>query len=259
MNEHVPWESLNDYADNTLAPQARAAAARHLDSCADCREQLAGLRRLIASASDAVENIEPPAEVWRALRRELEGRGAGVASRGVREHQRDLPLHPGSAIPSPTQAGPRDGARGVRAPVDAWWRRPAALAAAAAILVVLSSLITARIVSRAPAASVAAGSRPGDSLASPVSFPADMARAERDYRRTIDELDATLQEERSRLAPATVAAVERSLSIIDAAIAEARDALRRDPANAMLRDVFTRNYQQKLDLLRRAASLAQQS
>ena len=40
---------------------------------------------------------------------------------------------------------------------------------------------------------------------------------------------------------------------------EAGSALARDPANAVLRDLFSRNYQQKVELLRRATALTQKS
>jgi hypothetical protein len=53
-----------------------------------------------------------------------------------------------------------------------------------------------------------------------------------------------------------VETVERSLHVADAAIAEARDALARDPANGLLAEIFASNYERKIDLLRRATELA---
>jgi hypothetical protein len=53
-----------------------------------------------------------------------------------------------------------------------------------------------------------------------------------------------------------VATVERSLRIADSAIAEARDALERDPSNVVLERLFASNYERKIDLLRRANELA---
>ena len=71
-----------------------------------------------------------------------------------------------------------------------------------------------------------------------------------------EALRRTLDERRDSLAPSTVATVERSLRIADSAIAEARAALERDPANACSRALFVSNYERKIDLLRRATELA---
>jgi len=49
--------------------------------------------------------------------------------------------------------------------------------------------------------------------------------------------------------------LDSCLRKIDAAIAEARAALRREPRNAVLTQLLTVSYRQKLDLLKRAADL----
>jgi hypothetical protein len=49
--------------------------------------------------------------------------------------------------------------------------------------------------------------------------------------------------------------VEESLRVVDDAIAEARQALARDPGNLAIADVLSANHEQKLDLLRRATRL----
>ena len=87
-------------------------------------------------------------------------------------------------------------------------------------------------------------------------LPAHLVIAERGYARSIDALWRTLDERRDSLAPSTVATVERSLRIADSAIAEARAALERDPANRVLADLLVSNYERKIDLLRRATELA---
>ena len=70
-----------------------------------------------------------------------------------------------------------------------------------------------------------------------------------------EDLERVLAEGRGRLAPATVAVLERNLALIDAAIVEARAALEADPANADLRALLWGAHRQKLDLLDRATRL----
>jgi hypothetical protein len=89
----------------------------------------------------------------------------------------------------------------------------------------------------------------------PAPLPAAMRAIEADYAGTATELADALALQRPKLSPATVAKVEASLRVIDDAIAEARRALAQDPANRTLLDIFSANYQQKLELLRRAAEL----
>jgi hypothetical protein len=133
-----------------------------------------------------------------------------------------------------------------------------AMAAAAIALITISFAAGTRYVALRGPIRVAPAESAGLRF-SPASFPADLRAVERDYATTIRELTEGLDAERAHLAPETVAAVERSLAVIDSAIVEARSALARDPANVILRDLFSRNYQQKVELLRRATALTQKS
>ena len=85
------------------------------------------------------------------------------------------------------------------------------------------------------------------------------AAVQADYEQAAIELSRTLAAGRGRLKPETVAVIERNLRIIDAAIAESRAALARDPANAELRRLFAAAYRQKVELLRWAARVATSS
>ena len=70
-----------------------------------------------------------------------------------------------------------------------------------------------------------------------------------DFDRATNELGVILAAERGRLRPETVVVLERNLAVIDAAIAESRAALARDPANAELRWLFAAASRQKVELL----------
>ena len=77
-----------------------------------------------------------------------------------------------------------------------------------------------------------------------------------DFERATEELSGILAVERGRLRPETVALLERNLAVIDAAIAESRAALARDPANADLRRLFAAASRHKVELLEWATRVA---
>jgi len=82
------------------------------------------------------------------------------------------------------------------------------------------------------------------------------AAVQADFDQTTSDLGLIVAAERERLRPETVALLERNLAIIDAAIAESRAALARDPASVELRGLFAAAARQKVELLRWAARLA---
>jgi anti-sigma-K factor RskA len=128
------------------------------------------------------------------------------------------------------------------------WARAWGLRAAAAVLLVAgSSAITVLALRTRPPTGVA--------TAPPVAMPAALAAVEQSYADVVDELTLTLEAQRGQLSPATIATLERTLRVIDGAIAEARAALAADPANDTLREVLSANYEQKVQLLRRASEL----
>jgi anti-sigma-K factor RskA len=117
-----------------------------------------------------------------------------------------------------------------------WWR--GALAAAAVFVIALGIFrLTAR---------------PPDRRAGGEGWVAVQA----DFDRATTELALILAAERERLRPETAVLLERNLAVIDAAIAESRTALARDPANAELRRFFVAASREKVELLRWAARVA---
>lgn len=224
MNEHLTWEDLNDVVDDVLAPDATAKARAHLGSCPQCRDRLTGIEITLAEVARAAREIPPPAEAWPAVRSEIESRKV-------------VPL-----------AGmPGHGASVARFAARRRWT----LAAAAVVLVAASSIVTAVVMTRTQLpAGIAVETAPT------IALPVAVVDAERSYLASVQELGAALEAARPHLSPETVEIVERNLALIDAAIAESRAALLRDPGNRVLLDVLAGTYRQKLELLRRAAQLA---
>lgn len=117
------------------------------------------------------------------------------------------------------------------------------LAAAALVLVIATALVM-RLAQPAPTSTVAAPAA--------AAVVREVLDAEPRYVDAAAELEAVLQASRAQLRPETIALVERSLRVIDAALAEARSALREDPSNASLAELLRAAHEQKLELLRRA-------
>lgn len=132
-------------------------------------------------------------------------------------------------------------------PLRRRWAISPSLAAAAALALVAASSTVTMLVMRRPEPMTAS---------QPVLLPAAWQASEQGYLTTVEGLLQQLHEQRSQLAPATVATVEQALATIDEAIGEARAALARDPANAALTDLLASNYRQKVELLRRATRLS---
>jgi hypothetical protein len=75
------------------------------------------------------------------------------------------------------------------------------------------------------------------------------------YGKEIDMLQNIVSRRRTQLDSSTVAIIEKNLQIIDAAIAQSRAALAKDPASHMLDQQLTHALDKKVELLRTAAML----
>ena len=82
-----------------------------------------------------------------------------------------------------------------------------------------------------------------------------LAEAESDYARASAALLAALYERRQSFSPETIASVEKNLEVIDGALAEVREALRRDPENPELTRMLAATHRRKVDVLRRVVKL----
>jgi anti-sigma factor RsiW len=163
---------------------------------------------------------------------------------------------------SRTMPAPADEWRRVRARLDVhgpmaspWWTRRSALLAAGLALVIVSSGVTALFVGRGQHVAI----QPEASPAATAAVMPRLAALEHEYATVVRDLERELAGRKHTLAPETITAVERSLRTIDAAIAEAREALARDPASETVARLLVASHEQKIELLRHAARLATQS
>jgi anti-sigma factor RsiW len=217
MTQHLDDQTLSDFADGALEASARSAVDEHIATCDVCFTRVERLRALLGRASSLPRGMDPPAGEWSQVRARM---GSSKA--------RALTTTP-------------------------WWTRRGALLAAGLALVMVSSAVTALFVG----GTGGVADPPVAAATGPQTLIPRLAALEHDYATVTRDLERELAERKQALTPETIAAVERSLRTIDAAIAEAREALARDPSSETLARLFVAGHDQKVELLRHAMRLAQ--
>jgi hypothetical protein len=219
MTTHLTWDTLNDLVDDVLSPAAKAAAETHARVCASCATSLAELRATVAVTHDLPKSLTPPADLWNDVRATIEA--------GKVAHL------PSGSVPAASRG---------------FWVTPGRLAAAAVMLVAVTASLTGIVITSQPATQTVAQA--------PLTVSVSWQASERVFQASVLELREQLEVLHDHLAPETLVKVERALATIDVAIAEGREALLRDPANAALSELVASNYRQKIELLRRMTQLA---
>ena len=214
---------LSAYIDGELDDLSRARLECHLAECLDCTRTVAELRTIVAAAPDYVGRA-PARDLWKDIERRL-------------DEPEVVPINPSrpavqpSSRPTMLPSRHRFG-----------WREliAASLVMAAvgggAVWVALDGMKREVPIAVAPAPATAGQQN--------VEF------ADREYDAAIRDLELLLARGQNRLDSATIRTIEQSLSKIDDAIAEARAAVQRDPANAYLSRQIAANMRRKLNLLR---------
>lgn len=224
MTMHDEWtDKLSDYLDGELPSDERRAVAVHLARCTECTRTLAELEAVVRRAH-AVSPLEPETDLWK-----------GITSR----------LAPTSEVRPFTGGGRRFS-----------FTLPQ-LAAASVLLALLSGWAAIRLLSTTAPPSVDVAFQP------PAPGRPDAVQAsnadDAEYDAAVADLESALLKGRGTLDPATIAVLEQNLSIIDKAVDEARQALSEDPANGYLSGYLVETRRRKLDLLRTAATLSQET
>lgn len=254
-------DALSDYLEGTAGANTRAAIEAHALSCAECGQLLADLRQLRVDAANLPE-LAPRADLW-----------AGIA---VRIETPVVELNNGGAAE-------RVHGR-TRRRMNGLW-----IGLAAAGLVGITATITHELTKRSivvgtPAQQIAtkSDSTPSPAVASdrtptPASsqrnadtvpaihrstVPPPQARlvstkpsAEQTYDREIARLRLIVNRRRSSLDSSTVAVIEYNLKVIDDAITQCKQALKKDPASRLLIESLNDALDTKIQLLRTAAML----
>jgi anti-sigma factor RsiW len=223
MTEHYR-DRLTEYVDGELPPAESAAVEAHLAECAACRGVAEDLRRLVARAA-SLEDMGPSQDLWPAILQQI---------------RQDQP----TVLPFRTETR-----------VSRRFSFTGAQLAAAAVLLALLSGGSVWLIERMGSTPVTTVATDTVSPGAPAAAVQLVAATEHNYDPAIRELEEQLDARRAQLDPATIEVVENSLRVIDAAIADARAALQRDPSNAFLFQRLDDNLMRKIDLLRRATTL----
>lgn len=221
-------ERLSEFRDGTLAQADEERLRRHLETCAECTETLAGLERVVARAA-GLGDLHLETDLWTGI----EARITGDAPLGAIPHamRRSLGRRIAFSIPQ--------------------------LAAAAITLASVSAAGAWMAVrtNGAPAGPMPSSPAAGDAsiLASSDGDDGTAAR----YRAVIADLERALFDPATPLPPATALSIRRALIKIDRALEDAQTALGQLPGDAYLRQHVDRTMRRKTEFLRRAVHLAQ--
>ena len=135
------------------------------------------------------------------------------------------------------------------------WRR---LVIAASLLIAATAGVTWSVVRHGTTAELAA-TNDSAVIEAPLRGvtvePVSAQTATQTFDREIGAMRNVIAERRKDLDPATIRVLEKNLKLIDAAIAESKAALAKDPASAFLMDRLTHAYDTKLQLLRGVATI----
>lgn len=221
QTRHPDWDTLNEFVDGVLPDALTAEVREHLGHCAQCSAMHEDVLQLVHRLQHAPVP-QAPAELWQGVH-------ASVST-----YVRATP------VKTLTQKPQRV------------FSLSAQQLAAAAVLLVIATTAATVLFTRERGGSVPVVAI--DTLRTPLELTA----TDRQYLATVEQLETELIRTRQQLQPSTIAMVERSLATIDTALAEAREALLADPANAELREVLESAYRQKVDFLKRAMQIASQ-
>jgi anti-sigma factor RsiW len=82
------WTTLlSDYLDGDLTGEERDALEHHLESCPECRDTLAGLRRVVTRAR-ALEDEPPGRDLWPGIAERIGAGGVAPVRRLIRVPRR---------------------------------------------------------------------------------------------------------------------------------------------------------------------------
>jgi anti-sigma factor RsiW len=208
-------EQLSAYLDGELEGAELAAAESHLAVCAECRADLEGLTR-VAKRAASLDDRPPEHDLW-----------SGIQSR--------------IATPGTGDVVPLASRRRVAFTMPQ-------LAAAAVVLMAVSAGVG--FLAQRP---VQQAAQPARSDVRMVANPADITTAS--YDSAITGMQQMLASRRGSLDTSTVRIVEQSLTVIDMAIRQARDAVSHDPGNMYLNGQLQRTLGRKLEVLRQVVTM----
>ena len=274
-------EALPDYLEESLSEADRAAVESHMKECVRCAGLVRDLNRIRTEAA-ALPDLVPSRDLWAGIESRI---AAPVIPLAPRE-QNTKRFAPWMAAAAAALIVSTAGITYVLTSSSIRSNQPSRVALApapASQAQAAESSVATPSGESSPSAttSEAAGERTGSPASSESGSPAgnsgsvrtvsaprvagaQMASRQPDlrgmgseevYGREITMLQRIVSDRKTQLDSSTVAIIERNLRIIDAAIAQSKAALAKDPASLMLSEQLTRALDKKVELLRTAALL----
>ena len=212
---------IGEYVDGAMDEAERASFESHLSTCASCRAVVADFT-VIRAASLSLEPRVPPPHVWHKISAAIDAEPKPFFGMG-----------------------------------GTWWR---AFAPVAAMAILVSSLTwTAAQLTMAPRTTTEAqltsptGQPPG-TPSEPVSIEAQYQLAERDLTNTIEGLER-IADDRSALDMETADVLKANMTVLDGAIGESREALKKEPENDVAQESLFEALRNKVALLQDTIAL----
>jgi anti-sigma factor ChrR (cupin superfamily) len=227
MNCSETTDALGALIDGTLDAGRSRAARAHLAACPACRALEADLRAIRGAARD-LPTLRPPDRLWLQIAGRLHAD----------------PEHQARVAAASEEAGRRPSWR---------WLAVAAvlvLAVGAGVMLVRSGLVQDG--PQRPAGT-AAGNVTGAALVE--SIDAELRLAAQHYENAIGQLERIAAVDDMPLDPQTTAALQKTVAVLDSAIAESRAALRVEPANRVARESLFEALRRKVALLQDTIAL----
>jgi anti-sigma factor RsiW len=222
---------LHEALDAPLPPGEAAALAAHLDTCPSCRDLEADLR-LVRGGARSLDRPVVPSTLWPALAAQLEREGL-LAPRAARPARKPWQTYTWMALAASLLAGV--GAALV-------WRAHGPVTPASAV-----------VTAPPPAPGNVREARTVEAI------EIELRLAAEHYEKAITALEGLAAEDRTRIDPAVAEAVERSLGLIDIAIADSREALQRQPGSLVAQSSLFEAYRQKVSLLQDLIAMASEA
>lgn len=218
VQSHLTEEERHAVADGSLPLEQSPPIEAHLRGCPACSGDVARIKTLMTRFHDApVPVASPPLdELWPSIRARIEA-------------NKVVPLS-ASAMPGGGRRHPRRVGLSI-------------VTAAAFVIAAVALEVRANLRRAAPSVEV------GDTTS--LIAVVDSAHA---YEEEAQILLNQLELRRSMLRPEAVVAIDHDLRVVDAAIAELKEAIAHDPNNPALRRLLASSYRQKVDVLKRAGN-----
>jgi hypothetical protein len=265
-------DRLTDLLERDVSEKTRAEMEAHALSCAECGALLADLRALRIDAAN-LEVLTPSRDLWAGIAARIEtpvvsiGGASGAAHRPSAIARRTR-LRNGLAaaalvaitatityeLTRRSIGQPSDTVATVSVPIATLSSPPTTVAATA------DSAQQSNVSATVPATSAPSGTKAGAIAPATTSLAANSTRAKKasaaeTYDREITRLRTIVDQRRGTLDSTTVAVLEKNLRIIDDAILQCRRALESDPSSTYLNDSLNEALDNKVQLLRAAATL----